>query len=166
MQSNAGHGNRKGGILVRASLFRAINLLLSPIIGLFSAVDGPRKYSRMVQDIQREMPWTISHLHPQIVFPEDRKLAMGRYATVTLECPNYSIWITREFYGAGYDFWADVGSISHPDLRVRMDCLAKQLLGSATPPETSSQTAIPTTLSDLDSLISCLAPKLEAHFVL
>lgn len=164
MQSKAGHGNRKRGILVRASLFRAINLFLSPIIGLFSAVDGPRKYNRMVRDIQCEMPWTITHLHPQIVLPEDRKLAMGRYATVTLKCPNYSIWITREFYGTGYDFWADVGSLSHPDLRVRMDTLAKQLLRSPKPPETASQTAIPTTLSDLDSLIRSLAPQLEAHF--
>lgn len=149
---------------VLASLFRATTRLLFPVISLWDAVDGRRKYTRMIQDIECEMPWTITHLHPQIIVPAHRKLAMSRYATVTLRCPSYFIWITREFYGAEYDFWADVGSLANPDSRIRIDTFDEQMSRSVDGVRLKPSRKIPTTLSDLDSLISTIAPELEAFF--
>ena len=162
--SKAKYLDKKRGIRVLASLFRATTHLLSPVIRFWDAVDGRRKYSKMVQDIECEMSWTITHLHPQIILPADRKLAMGKYATLTLRCPSYFIWITREFYGAGYDFWADVGSLSNPDSRIRVDTFAEQISRTVDALELKQGRRIPTTLSDLDSLIRFIAPELEAFF--
>jgi hypothetical protein len=155
---------KKRRAAVPAVLFRALTLLLSPIIYCWESINGQEKRSKLLKDVRNEMIWTINNLHPQIVSSRDRRLAQGRYATVTLKCPSYLIWITGEFYEGGYDFWADVGSQMHPDSRIRIDTFAKQIYNSPNSNGRGSHLAIPATLSELDSLIHDLDPELIARF--
>ena len=150
---------RRGiGSRTAAVLFKLLTFWISP----FARLDSRRKQKRLLRDVIEEMQWTMSNLRPRV---ESRgELAMGRYAAVTLRCPNYLLYVTGDFYGAAYDFWADVGSLSQPHQRVRIDTFAKQIGSLSSPTESSVHSAMPATLSDLDSLIRRLDPQLTAHF--
>jgi len=151
-------------VAVLATLFRMLTSVLSPLILSWEIVGSRRRQSRLIRDVRDEMVWTMSNLHPQVTPHPARKPAMGRYATVLLRCPNYLVWITREFYWGGHDFWADFASLLHPDSRVRVDTLAKEIESSANFAGRESHPAIPTTLSDLDSMIHRLDPELKKRF--
>jgi hypothetical protein len=139
------------------ALSRVLAIFLSPLIH----VDMRRKHKKFLQDVIDQMPWTMSNLRPRVESKET--LAMGRYATVTLRCPQYLLQITADFYGGGYDFWTDVMPLSEPHKRARIDVLAKEM-GTSTD-STGRYVGPPLlrTLSELDNLIRELDPQLTAR---
>lgn len=150
-------------IVFGAHIFRIFMVLLTPVLCVWAYVDNRRKVSQFVRDIDREMTWTMSHLHPSMMPTKELIMVMGRYLTVDIRCRNYIVWITREFYGAGYTFWADVSSCSCPESRTRIEVLANREFSNKEELKIS-RFVEPQTLSDLDSMIGTLNFYLDQHF--
>jgi hypothetical protein len=152
-------------VVVGAYLFKVIMIAFTPVFSVWGRIDSKKKISQLLRDIERDMKWTISHLHPSIGSAEEQQIMMGRYLTVDLRCEKYIVWITREFDGQAYGFWADISSQSHPEVRTRIDVLAKKVLSSRDEQSKDGWPGVPQTLADLDSVIRLLHPYLEQYFV-
>jgi hypothetical protein len=147
----------RGDSNILVAIFNAVTATLSPLIRPWKKANWQNKYAKLLNDVQTEMQWTITNLNPNVKTTPGSTLEMGgRYATVALECPNYTIWITREFYRGGDDLCVDVASASQPHQRVRIDVFAKR---------EGLDVPIPATLMEVDSLVSRLDSKLSVtHF--
>lgn len=151
-EMESGHSRRRYGGRILLRLFKLLLLCLSPIIGPWAAVTGRNKNAKLRQDVLDNMKWTISNLHPDILLVGD-KLAMGRFATITLRSQYYTIKITREYYYGGDDFGAEIASSCHPNKYFSIGAAARVIDSEKYAQEKKEPWMLLRTLNDLDSFI-------------
>jgi hypothetical protein len=133
--------------------------VLSPVFALNSAGRRRKKIERLQQDIVDGMPWTMTHLRPDVIAVGDPMKMGGRYTTVAFKTGQYCLTITREHYYGGEDFCADISPSCGASRRWRIDLVARAL-DEAHHWDRQPELLL-RSLSDLDFLVRSLDPLLR-----
>ena len=144
-------------------MYRAIWVIVAPIIRPLRSVARSKRAEKFRREILSQMTLTIPNLHPDVVIgATDRS---GRYTEVYLEFGEFRVRITRAIYSRKQsDFWAEVASTSDPAAFFRIDFVVAALRWLDHQSSMIERSPMPTTLIELDSLISQTHGKLTQRF--
>jgi len=155
----AGVGERVLGRIL-LPLFKLLLFLLQPIVRPWLERTARRKNTRLYQDVLKDMKWTRSNLRPEISLVEN-DLAKGRFATVTVRFQDYTLKITRYYWGDG--LMAQVASSCHPDKYFDIGVATKVIDAEAYARARQEPWTLLRTLGDLDSFVCSFDPLLRKH---